>query len=76
MSDPLNLAQVTGEAILLRGRVDDMRAWARSRIEHCQREEAKFAARTTSIKSSVMIEAVTERRALQAVLAMLKGPRD
>lgn len=44
----------------------DLVAWARSRIEHCRREEAKFGA------GSVAIDAATERRALQAVLRTLE----
>lgn len=54
----------------LRDRVDSVRAWARSRIEQCKRDEAKFGA------GSVSIEASIERRALQAVLTMLDGGRD
>ena len=50
----------------LQDRVDDLVAWARSRIEHCRREEAKFGA------GSVAIDAATERRALQAVLRTLE----
>lgn len=53
---------------ILRARVDDVRAWARSRIDHCRDVEARF-----DVRSQSMIEAVTERRALQAVLRMLDG---
>lgn len=46
--------------------VTELRAWARSRIDHCRREEAKF-----SVSSLAGIEATTERRALTAVLNLL-----
>lgn len=51
-------------------RVADTLAWARSRIEWCRREEAKFGA------GSIAIEAATERRALVAVVRMLTGRDD
>jgi hypothetical protein len=61
----------------LHERVAEVRAWARVRIAHCRREEDKFARlnwhdqpRTAGCPSSVL-EAATERRALQAVLNML-----
>ena len=53
---------------ILRDRVDNVRAWARSRIDHCRDVEARFDPRSQSV-----IEAVTERRALQTVLRMLDG---
>ena len=53
---------------ILRDRVDAVRAWAGSRIDHCHGVEARFDTRSQS-----MIEAVTERRALQTVLRMLDG---
>lgn len=49
-------------------RIDALRAWARSRIAHCRDVEARF-----DVRSQSMIEAVTERRALQTVLRMLDG---
>lgn len=52
----------------LRDRVSDVRAWARSRIAHCRDVEARFDTRSQSI-----VEAWTERRALEAVLRMLDG---
>jgi hypothetical protein len=45
--------------------VDDLVAWAESRIEHCRREEAKFG------YGNIAIQAAQERRTLQAVLRML-----
>lgn len=48
-------------------RVKSLRAWARSRIDLCRREEQKFGA------GSISIEAATERRALQAALRILSG---
>jgi hypothetical protein len=61
----------------LADRVDDLRAWARSRIEHCREQETKFGnAWEHREKHSLgppqaLVEAWTERRALQAVLGML-----
>lgn len=52
----------------LADRADELRAWARSRIGHCRDVEARFDSRSQS-----MIEAATERRALQAVLRILDG---
>ncbi|MES2359945.1 MAG: hypothetical protein V4529_16520 [Gemmatimonadota bacterium] len=52
----------------LRERVDELRAWARNRIEHCRRQEAKFGC------GDIAIEAATERRSLTAVLAILGEP--
>lgn len=48
-------------------RLQDLRYWARSRIDHCRREEAKFGAAWTAVEASV------ERRALEAVLRILDG---
>lgn len=52
----------------LRDRVDDVRAWARSRIAQCRDVEARF-----DVRSQSTIEAATERRALQSVLRILDG---
>ncbi len=49
----------------LQDRVDELVVWARSRIEHCRREEQKFGA------GSVAIDASQERRTLEAVLRIL-----
>lgn len=78
MTRTITVSEATMSEILdqrdeLRERVRVAQAWALSRIEHCRREEAKFAAATTSAKSSVMVEAATERRALQAMLKMLQA---
>jgi hypothetical protein len=55
-----------GETVTdLQDRVDDLVAWAESRIEHCRREEAKFG------YGNIAIQAAQERRTLQAVLRML-----
>jgi hypothetical protein len=54
------------EAEQVAERVADLVAWARSRIVHCRQQEAKFGS------GDVAIEASVERRALQAVLAMLE----
>jgi hypothetical protein len=51
----------------LEERIQSVVTWAKNRIEHCRGLEAKFGAR------GVSIEASTERRALQAVLAGLAG---
>ena len=56
------------EAERVAERVADLVAWARSRIVHCRQQEAKFGSGDVSIEASV------ERRALQAVLAMLGQP--
>lgn len=45
----------------LRDRVDDLRAWARSRIAQCRRDEQKFGA------ERLAIEAAQERMTLLAV---------
>ena len=56
--------------------VADVRIWAESRIEHCREQETKFGhgLGTTKGPPQALIEAWTERRALQAVLDMLDGP--
>lgn len=56
----------------------DMILWARSRIDHCRREEQKFGHAvgrpgriSTRSMPQALIEAWTERRSLQAVLKQL-----
>ena len=51
----------------LQDRVDELVVWARSRIEHCRREEQKFGA------GSVAIDASQERRTLEAVLRIAES---
>lgn len=48
--------------------------WARSRIQHCRRDEAKFGAtwKRQHGPPQALVEAWTERRALQAVLDILE----
>ncbi len=63
----------------LRERVDSMLAWARNRIEQCRREEFKFAQLRPGPRTQpypcVVLEAVAERRALQAVIEQIAaGP--
>lgn len=53
---------------ILRDRVDAVRAWARSRIDHCRDVEAR-----SDVRSRPYDDAWTERRALEAVLRMLEG---
>jgi len=60
----------------LRANVDELIAWARSRIAECRRQELKFppvsqASPEAIIVSQTSFEAIAERRALQAVLRML-----
>lgn len=56
----------------LLGRLDETIAWARSRIEECRRQEAKFSGGLgNKHPPQALVEAWTERRALQAVLRML-----
>ena len=50
----------------LQERVEELRAWARGRIEECRRQELKFA-------GQALIEAWQERSTLQAVLRILSG---
>lgn len=52
---------------------DDLRAWARSRIEECRRQEVRFSRSRTSGRTvgDAAMEAATERRTLLAVLRML-----
>lgn len=50
----------------LHDRVDDLRAWAKSRINWCEAQEAKSGVAATHCPS-------TERRALEAVLRQLDG---
>ena len=64
---------------LLRDRVIDLRAWAASRIDQCRRQEEKFGGvedwRGKGPPQS-LVEAWTERRALQAVLGILEGKHE
>lgn len=60
----------------LRANVRDLRAWARARVAHCRELEAKFAAiepgsNARNFPPQVLVEAWTERQALEAVLRML-----
>lgn len=65
---------------MLSERVADVRAWAESRIRQCQEQETKFGnAWEIRVKHGngppqALVEAWTERRALQAVLNMLAMP--
>jgi hypothetical protein len=59
-------------------RTREMIAWARSRIEECRRQEQKFGMAlgrpgrvATHSMPQALIEAWTERQALEAVLAQL-----
>ena len=47
-------------------RLIEFQGWAYSRIQHCRDIEARF-----SYKSAALVEAVAERRALQAALEIL-----
>lgn len=49
-------------------RLAALRAWARSRIAQCRADEARFDSRST-----VIVEAYTERRTLQEVLRVIDG---
>lgn len=59
-------------------RVKELREWATSRIEECRRQEEKFGgALWLRVKSrtqppQALVEAWTERRALQAALRILE----
>jgi len=60
-------------------RVDDVKGWALSRVQHCRAQEEKFG-KAWKIRSKhslgppqALVEAWTERRALQAVLGILEG---
>lgn len=61
----------------LQDRVDDLRAWANSRIRQCQEQERKFGSAWKPGETrghgppQSLVEAWTERRCLQAVLRML-----
>jgi hypothetical protein len=58
-----------------RERVSEIKAWARSRITACREQERKFADAWPESKGKgppqALVEAWTERRALQAVLEQL-----
>jgi hypothetical protein len=62
-------------------RVADLRLWAESRIRHCREQELKFgnAWEHRQMHSlgppQALVEAWTERRSLQAVLAQLASPQ-
>jgi hypothetical protein len=62
----------------LEERARELRVWAESRIRHCREQEVKFAtAWQLREKHSLgppqaLVEAWTERRALQAVLDILE----
>ncbi len=53
----------------------ELRAWATSRILHCRAQEQKFGAVRSDVRGhgppQALIEAWTERRALQAVFGIL-----
>lgn len=54
--------------------IEELRAWANSRIEQCRRQELKFGDKWSSRLGQppqALIEAVTEQRTLQAVLTIL-----
>jgi len=77
----ISKARMVGETTSLpnlRERVDELLVWARARIDQCRREEHKFmtAPKSALHVSVVVLEAATERRALQAVLRMLEGNDD
>lgn len=59
------------------GDVDGMVDWARSRIAECRRQETKFGAWERKTRNDqppqALVEAWTERRALQAVVRMLEA---
>ena len=58
----------------LEDRVGDTQDWARSRIATCRAAEAKFGAAWSIDRHGppqALVEAWTERRALEAVLRML-----
>lgn len=57
-------------------RVTEVRVWATNRIRQCREQETKFGHGLGITKGppQALVEAWTERRALQAVLAMLDAP--
>lgn len=69
------------EAVDLADRVASMRAWAESRITHCREQENKFGDawvhrdRHHHGPPQALVEAWTERRALQAVLETLDAEK-
>jgi len=58
---------------LLRERIDGMVAWARSRLDHLDRE---LAGRDLANPSHVVLVHLTERTALIAVLTQLAGDEE
>jgi hypothetical protein len=64
---------------LLRERTSELRMWASSRIRHCREQETKFGTswehrpKHQNGPPQALVEAWTERRALQAVLGILEG---
>lgn len=62
---------------VLEDRVAELRGWAASRIRACREQEAKFGQswelrqKHTQGPPQALVEAWTERRALQTVLAIL-----
>lgn len=59
-------------------RIHELRAWARSRIEQCRRDEDKFARVSNPRRgpAQALIEASQERRTLQAVLNIIGNHRE
>lgn len=61
----------------LADRVSEVRQWADFRIRHCREQETKFTQHWVATSKGhgppqALVEAWAERRALQAVLEMLK----
>lgn len=63
----------------LNERINDVRLWAMSRIRHCREQEEKFG-NAWQIREmhqhgppQALVEAWTERRALEAVMSMIEG---
>ncbi|TAK10602.1 MAG: hypothetical protein EPO32_14830 [Anaerolineae bacterium] len=54
-------------------RLTELKRWARARIAECQKQELKFGNLSGKMPQA-LIEAWTERRALQSVLDQLKAP--
>lgn len=61
-------------------KIRELAQWAQSRIDQCRAQETKFGAAWTHREKhslgppQALVEAWTERRALQAVLDMLAAP--
>lgn len=56
----------------LRNRIDELRAWAKSRIAHCAAIEEKYNKTTRYDIPIEPVEARQEKRTLEAVLKMLE----